>query len=65
MPSTESGGFGIPQEIVLPTTTVRFVGGDFACPNQAEAYLHMLYGDFQTVEYTYVDNEAAEARAGI
>lgn len=65
MPSTESGGFGIPQEVVLPTKTVRFLGGEFASPNQAETYLGMLYGDFRKVEYTYVDNEAAEARAGI
>ncbi len=65
MPSTEGGGFGIPQEVVLPTATVPFLGGDFACPNQAEAYLRMLYGDFQKVELTYVVTEAAEARARI
>lgn len=65
MPCTEGGGYGIPQEVVLPTTTVPFLGGDFACPNQAEAYLHMLYGDFQKVKLTYVVTEAAEARAGI
>ena len=65
MPSTEGGGYGIPQEVVLPTTIVPFLGGDFACPNQAGAYLRMLYGDFQKVELTYVVTEAAEARAGI
>jgi hypothetical protein len=65
MPSTENGGYGIPQEIVLPTKTVPFLGEDFACPNQAEAYLRMLYGNFRKVEYTYVVAEAAEARAGI
>ncbi len=65
MPSTESGGYGVPQDVVLPITTVPFLGGDFACPNQAEAYLRLLYGDFQKVEYTYVNTEAAKARAGI
>lgn len=65
MPSTERGGFGIPQEVVLPTKTVQFLGGEFAGPNQAETYLRMLYGDFRKVEYTYVDTDAAEARAGI
>ena len=65
MPATESGGYGVPQEVVLPITTVPFLGKDFACPNQAKAYLGMLYGDFQKVEYTYVDAVAAKARTGI
>ncbi|MHA1530271.1 MAG: LicD family protein [Alphaproteobacteria bacterium] len=63
MPVTESGGHGVPREIVLPTSTVRFLGSDFACPNQPEAYLRILYGDFRKVEYTYVDAGAAKARA--
>ena len=65
MPATESGGYGAPQEIILPTSTVPFLDGDFACPNQPEAYLHLLYGDFRTVEYTYVDAEPAKTRARI
>jgi hypothetical protein len=65
MPATESGGYGVPQEIVLPTSAVRFLGGDFACPNQTEAYLRMLYGDFKKIKYTYVDAGAAKARARI
>jgi hypothetical protein len=63
MLETESGGFGVPQEIVLPTTTVPFLGDTFACPNQTNAYLRVLYGDFGEVEYTYVDKQAADARA--
>jgi len=63
MLDTESGGFGVPREMVLPTTTVPFLGSTFACPNQTTAYLHMLYGDFGEVEYTYVDKSAADARA--
>ena len=62
MPATESGAYGVPQEIVLPTSTVPFLGGDFACPNQPEAYLHMLYGDFRKIEYTFVDAGPAKAR---
>ncbi len=65
MPRTESGGYGVPQEVVLPIKHIPFLGGEFACPNQAEAYLRLLYGDFQKVEYTYVDTVAAKARAEI
>ncbi len=65
MPATESGGYGVPQEIVLPTSTVPFLGGEIACPNQAEAYLRILYGDYSKVHYTYVDSGPANARARI
>jgi hypothetical protein len=65
MPATESGGYGVPQEIVLPTSTVPFLGGEIASPNQAEAYLCILYGDFRKIEYTYVDAGPAKARAPI
>ena len=65
MPATESGGYGVPREIVLPTSTVRFLGGEVACPNQTEAYLRLLYGDFRKIEYTYVDAGPAKARARI
>lgn len=62
MPVTETGGYGLPREIVLPTATINFVGGEIACPNKPAAYLHVLYGDFEEVEYTYVDVAAAETR---
>ena len=65
MPATESGGYGVPRKIILPTSTLPFLDGVFACPNQPEAYLHMLYGDFRKVEYTYVDSGPAKARARI
>ena len=65
MPATESGGYGLAREIVLPTSTVPFLGGNFACPNQTEAYLRILYGDFKKIEYTYVDAGPAKARARI
>jgi hypothetical protein len=65
MPATESGGYGVSPEIVLPTASVSFLGRDFACPKQSEAYLRLLYGDFKKVEYTYVEAAAAKARADI
>jgi len=65
MSGTESGGYGVPQEVILPTTTLPFVGGKFACPNLSEEYLRILYGDFRKVELTYVDAHAAKARAEI
>lgn len=65
MPLTQSGGYGVPQEIILPTSTVTFVGSEFACPNQPEAYLRMVYGDYDKVEYTYLDSGPANARANM
>ncbi len=63
MPATQSGGYGVPEEIVLPTTPIPFLGGEFAGPNEPEVYLRLLYGDFRKVEYTYLDAGAAKARA--
>ncbi len=49
-------------DIVLPTSTITFLGGDIACPNKPTEYLHVLYGDFAEVDYTYVDMTAAKTR---
>lgn len=65
MPATERGGFGVPQEIVLPTSKIPYLGGEFDCPNQPEAYLQILYGNFRKIEYTYINAEAANARTGV
>ena len=65
MPATESGGYGVPQELVLPTSTIDFLGSTFDCPHKPEAYLRVLYCDFEDVEYTYVDSVAAETRRQI
>ena len=62
MPLTESGGYGVPREILLPTSTINFLGGNVACPNKPETYLRVLYGDFKEVEYTFVNAAAAETR---
>ena len=64
MPLTESGGYGVPREIVLPTSMINFLGSDIACPNQTKEYLRLLYGDFDEVVYTYVDAVAAKTRCG-
>ena len=62
MSLTEGEWYGVPKEVVLPTSPVRFLGDDIACPNQPEAYLRILYGDFEEIELTYVDAAAAETR---
>ena len=62
MPLTQSGGYGVPREIVLPTSTIAFLGGNFACPNNSKEYLRLIYGDFGEVVYTYVDTAAAKTR---
>ena len=63
MPLTQNGKFGLRENIVLPTENIDFIGGRFSCPNQPEAYLRTLYGDYEKVEYTYVDPAAAKLRA--
>ena len=65
MPVMESGWHGVPIDIILPTSTINFLGSDVPCPSQPEAFLRTVYGDFQTVELTYVDKTAAKIRADI
>ncbi len=65
MPVTESGGYGMARDIVLPTSTITFLGDEYACPGRPEAYLEQLYGDFQKVEYSYVEGSAARNRRSL
>jgi multisubunit Na+/H+ antiporter MnhG subunit len=65
MPVMESGWHGVPEDIILPTSTINFLGSDMPGPNQPDAFLRILYGDFQSVELTYVDENAAKNRADI
>ena len=65
LPMTESGWYGMPEDIVLPTSTIRFLGDDMPCPNQPQPYLRKLYADYQKVELTYVNSQAAEARRSV
>ena len=55
-------GYGVPRESVLPTSTIKFLGSNFTCPRNSETYLRALYGDFEEVEYTYLDAAAVETR---
>jgi hypothetical protein len=65
MPVMESGWYGVPKELVLPTSTINFLGDTISCPNQPDAYLRVLYGEFEKIELTYVDADAARTRAKI
>jgi hypothetical protein len=62
MPATDSGGYGVAPELVLPTGTIPFMGRDCACPRLAADYLRVLYGDFNTIAYSYVDAQSAANR---
>jgi len=62
MPRTESGWYGVPEETILPTSTIRFLGDDIPCPNDSPSHLHSLYGDYHKIEFMYVSSAAAETR---
>jgi len=62
MQATDSGCYGIARDLVLPTSTIAFLGREFACPSRPEDYLRVLYGDFNQIVYSYVDTGPAEAR---
>ena len=65
MPVMESGWHGVPVDIILPTSTIGFLGSGISCPSQPNTFLQILYGDFQTLELTYVDENAAKTRAEV
>jgi hypothetical protein len=62
MPRLESGRYGVPREVILPTAEITLFGSQFSCPAQPEEHLRILYGNFREVEYSYVDAEAAVGR---
>jgi hypothetical protein len=62
MQATDNGCYGIARDLVLPTSTITFLGRDFACPSRPEDYLHVLYGDYDQIVYSYVDPGPAETR---
>jgi hypothetical protein len=62
LPKTESGWYGVPKDVVLPTTRIEFLGKELPCPNRSDDYLRRLYGDYNKVEFTYIDPAAAETR---
>lgn len=63
MPATENGKFGVPYDLVMPTSQLPVFGGAVFAPNDPDAYLQLLYGDYTTIEYTYIETAAAAKRS--
>ena len=62
MPLTESGVYGVPRDMVMPVSKINFLGREMGCPNQPQAYLHVLYGDYDKPDYTYLATASAKTR---
>ena len=62
MPLTESGGYGVPRDMVLPVSKINFLGSEMVCPNQPEAYLRAVYGNYNKPDYTYLATAPARTR---
>ena len=62
MPLTESGVYGVPRDMVMPVSKINFLGREMGCPNQPQAYLRVLYGDFDKPDYTYLATASAKTR---
>ena len=62
MPLTESGGYGVARDMVLPVSKIKFLGSEMVCPNQPDAYLRVLYGDYDKPDYTYLATASARTR---
>jgi len=58
MPLTESGGYGVPRDM-LPASKINFLGREMGCPSQSDAYLRVLYGDCDKPDYTYLATASA------
>lgn len=65
MPQTESGHYGVPLEMIIPTGTIELEGKKISCPRDSDAFLRAMYGDYNKVEYTYVDDQAISSRKDI
>ena len=60
MPLTESGGYGVPRDIVLPTTTITFLGEDIACPNKSKDILvRAISSSKKGARYAHSDKRCA------
>ncbi|MDP6787818.1 MAG: LicD family protein [Rhodospirillales bacterium] len=62
---TESGAYGLPENLVLPPATDTFLGKEISVPRDADAYLRRLYGDYGEIRYSYMDAGVAERRRRI
>jgi hypothetical protein len=65
IPQTESGRFGVPVGMMLPTSEIELMGKMVSCPRDSDAYLQTVYGNYMEVDYTYVDNEVAHSRKSV
>ena len=65
MPLTESGRYGVPRDMVLPVSKIDFLGSEMVCPNQPDAYLRVLYGDYDKPDYTYLATASARTRQSV
>ncbi len=65
MPQTESGRYGVPVEMMIPTSERELMGKMVSCPRDSDAYLQTVYGNYMEVDYTFVDNEVAHSRKGV
>jgi hypothetical protein len=62
---TESGGYSLPRDVVLPPSTVTFLGKEVSAPRDADAYLRHIYGDYAKTRYTYMDAQQVKRRPPI
>ena len=62
MPLMKNGKYGVPRDLILPTTNILLFDKTMPCPQNFDAYLRLLYGEYSKIEYTYIKPEAAEKR---
>jgi hypothetical protein len=62
MPLTESGVYGVPRDVVLPVSKINFLNSEMGRPNQPQAYLRALYGDYDRPDFTYLAAASATTR---
>ncbi len=65
MPQVESGRYGVPEGMIMPTSKIELMGKMVSCPRDSDAYLQTVYGNYMEVDYTYVDNEVADSRKNV
>ena len=60
-----NGGYGVPHDMVVPTSTITLYGAEVRCPRGRQGYLNSLYGDYTEISYAYVKGPAAAVRRAI
>jgi hypothetical protein len=65
MPQTENGYYGVPVELMIPTSEIELFGQMVSCPRDSDAYLRTVYGNYTEVDYTYIDSEVATSRKSV